>query len=91
MNIRGVFLDCFGEQRVDQANDRRFVCTLQQVFWLGQMLCHVGQIQVFMQIIDHLLSMTGFLFVSSLEQNIKNGFAGLFEFNRFSNKPANLK
>src|SRR5690606_35512095 len=40
MDVRGVLPHRFGEQRVDQADDRRVVVAVEQVFRLGQ---RVGQ------------------------------------------------
>ncbi len=59
MDIRGVLLDRFGQQRVDQADDRRLVLGFQQVFRFGQRLGHRHQVGILTKAFDELHGIVG--------------------------------
>ena len=54
VDIRGVLLDRLRQQRVDQANDRRFVVALEQIGGLGDVLGQMREIGIVVQALQHL-------------------------------------
>ena len=71
MDIRRVFLDRLGQQRVDQADDRRLVVAFQEVGGFGNVLRQVREVGIVVQALQHLHGGAGTRFVGNAQHGIE--------------------
>ena len=81
MDVRGVVLYGFGQDGVDEADDRRIVVTVQQVRGLLKLLSDPVEIDLVVETADHLHRILASLLVGLLQQRIEDfvGHAGQVE------------
>ncbi len=72
MDVGRAFLDRFGQQRVDQADDRRVVLAFEQVFRFRQFIGERLQIDALVEIADHRARVVA-LFVEIAQQAFEFG------------------
>jgi hypothetical protein len=75
VDIRSVFLDRPGQQRVDQTDDRRVIGAFQQILRLGQALRHLFEIHFIAEILHHPRRAVAVAFVAVLQHPLEM-FAG---------------
>ena len=71
MNVRGVVFDRFGQDGIDETNDRRVVVAFQQVGRFLQFLRDLRQVHFVIEPADHLHRIAIALFIGLLQQGVK--------------------
>ena len=71
MDIRSALLDRPGQQRIDQADDRRVVGAFQQILRLGQALRHLIEVHFITEILHHARRAVTVAFVAVLQHPLE--------------------
>jgi hypothetical protein len=79
VDVRGVLAYRLGEQRVDQADDRRVVLALHQVGGLGQLVSELLQVQALIDVSRHRARVLAAAFVELLQQGLEALDSDLFQ------------
>ena len=90
VDIRGAAADRLGQQRVDQADDRCIVLTLEQVLWFPDFTRDVGQCEVFLNVADDRSRLQCATLVGVRQQRVEAFFGEAFERKRPVGQTAHL-